>query len=140
MDVSCYKTGYGKGDFIMAAGMKRQDNWEKILKESDFISKDDCIEEYNEGIRWNFPTQTKGNYFLTKEKIIFIGEIALGSFTVSYKDIKAIKKKAANLFSPECVSIVTADASGKKHKYYCFVEGKEKWLTRLSNKVGFSCA
>ena len=48
----------------MAAGMKRQDNWEKILKESDFISKDDCIEEYNEGIRWNFPTQTKGNYLL----------------------------------------------------------------------------
>ena len=47
MKVSCYKTGYGKGGFIMAAGMKRQDNWEKILKESDFISKDDCIEEPN---------------------------------------------------------------------------------------------
>lgn len=88
----------------------------KNLKELELMSADDVIEEHTQGERWTFPdSQTRGNFFFTREKFILAGALGLKNFSIKYSDITELKKTMISIFIPTGI-MVTANnpESGKK--------------------------
>ena len=66
--------------------------WESTLRELEYISDDDHIIEHTQGDRWEMMSQTRGNFFFTNEKFIFVGGLTgISNFVVKYSDIKEMK-------------------------------------------------
>lgn len=124
----------------MALKEAKKLEWEKTLKELKLMEEDDFIEEHTAGDYWHFGTQTRGNYFFTKEKFIFVGGFGINNFSMKYTDIKEIKKSMINFFIPTGIT-VTADnqKDGKTVKYKCSVMKRQNWMDLLSSKSGVSC-
>ncbi len=124
----------------MALKESKKAEWEKTLKELNLMNEEDCIEEHTAGDYWHFGTQTRGNYFFTKEKFIFVSGFGVNNFSMKYTDIKEIKKSMVSLFMPTGIT-VTADnpEDGKTVKYKCSVMKRQKWIELLSDRSGVSC-
>ncbi|MDE7360051.1 MAG: hypothetical protein K2N39_11620 [Lachnospiraceae bacterium] len=66
--------------------------WEKSLREAEYMSDDDHIIEHTKGDLWAMMSQTRGNFFFTNEKFIFVGGLlGASNFAVKYSDIKELK-------------------------------------------------
>lgn len=125
----------------MALKPAKQAEWEKTLKELELISEDDCIVEHVQGDRWTFSSQTRGNFFFTKEKFVFVGGFGLKSFAVKYSDIKEIKKCMISMFIPTGIRVTAFNPeSGKEERYKCSVMKRKNWMAYLSEKSGVACS
>lgn len=87
---------------------QKKQEWEKTLRELQLMEENDVIEEHTAGDYWWLISQTRGNFFFTKEKFIFVSGFGLDNFAVKYTDIKEIKKCMITLFLPTGI-LVTAD-------------------------------
>ncbi len=119
---------------------QKKQEWEKTLRELELMSEEDVIEEHTTGDYWWLTSQTRGNFFFTKEKFIFVSGFGLDNFAVKYTDIKEIKKCMISLFLPTGI-LVTADnqEKGKTKKYKCSVMKRKNWMEYLSQKTGVPC-
>lgn len=111
--------------------------WEETLRELDLIGTEEKIEEHTAGDYWSFTGQVRGNYFFTKDKMIFISGFGLENFVIPYKNIKAIKKCMISLFIPTGIKVTVFDEQkGKDKKYKCSVMKRNDWIEYLSQKSG----
>lgn len=114
---------------------------ENTLKEGNFINKNDSLELTEKGDYWEkfllFRQQVRGYYYFTKEKIVFLGGLASSTqLSISYKDIKNIKKCQVGLFVP-CGILITAfnEKKNKDVKYKLSLLKRDKWIKYIEKKV-----
>ncbi|MDD6224159.1 MAG: hypothetical protein PUB18_04070 [bacterium] len=116
---------------------KKKNEWEKTLLKLKLMSEGDSIQKHTSGDLWNFTGQTRGNYFFTKEKMIFVSGFGVETFSIAYKDIKEIKKCMIGIFIPTGIKITALDPiKGKEKKYKCSVMKRKSWMEFLSQKSG----
>ena len=114
--------------------------WEETLRELELLGAEESIEEHTAGDHWPFTGQVRGNYFFTKEKMIFVSGFGLENFVIPYKNIKEIKKCMISLFIPTGIKITIFDEEkGKDKKYKCSVMKRNNWIDYLSQKSGVTC-
>ena len=83
--------------------------WEKTLKEVELMSAADEIIEHTQGDYWTFGSQTRGNYFFTNEKFIFVSGWGIKNFSINYSDIKGLKKSMIGPFIPTGITVTAQD-------------------------------
>ena len=115
--------------------------WEKTLRELEYMGENDHIVEHVKGDLWEFASQTRGNFFFTNEKFIFVGGIAgLSNFAVKYSDIKELKfVNVGGLIPiiPTGILVAAQDAeSGKIKKHKCSVLKRKDWAAYLRERAG----
>lgn len=120
----------------MALTEEKKKKWEETLRELNLIDENDSIEEHTQGDYWQLAAQSRGNFFFTKEKFIFVSGFGVNNFAIKYTDIRAIQKCMLNFFIPTGIT-VTADnqENGKTKKYKCSVMKRAKWMELLSEKA-----
>lgn len=123
----------------MALTEQKKAEWEKTLRDLNLMEDNDSIVEHTAGDYWRLTSQTRGNYFFTKEKLIFVSGFGLDNFSINYSDIKEIKSCMVNFFIPTGM-LVTADnqEKGKTKKYRCSVMKRKKWIAYLNEKSGIA--
>ncbi len=113
--------------------------WEKTLKEAELISASDSIEEHTQGDYWTLGSQTRGNYFFTKEKLVFISGWGLNNFAIKYSDIRGLKKSQISFIIPTGITVTALDPEkGKEKKYKCSVMKRKEWIAYLSERAGIT--
>lgn len=111
--------------------------WEKTLKEIGLMSAADEIVEHTQGDYWWLFSQSRGNFFFTKEKFIFVSGWGANSFSISYSDIKGLKKSVVGPFIPTGITVTAQDPEkGKLKKYKCSVMKRKGWMEFLSQRSG----
>lgn len=111
--------------------------WEKTLKEIGLMSAADEIVEHTQGDYWWLFSQSRGNFFFTKEKFIFVSGWGVNSFSISYSDIKGLKKSVVGPFIPTGITVTAQDPEkGKLKKYKCSVMKRKSWMKFLSQRSG----
>jgi len=114
--------------------------WEETLRELELLGAEESIEEHTAGDYWPFTGQVRGNYFFTKDKMIFVSGFGLENFVIPYKNIKEIKKCMISLFIPTGIKITALDEEkGKDKKYKCSVMKRNNWIEYLAQKSGVNC-
>lgn len=111
--------------------------WEKTLKELNLIHADDVIEEHVQGDLWSFMSQTRGNFFFTKEKLVFVSGLGVQSFSVAYGDI--VDMKTCNVGGlipviPTGIKISFMDSEGKNVNKKCSVMKRKNWMAYLAER------
>lgn len=123
----------------MALKENKKAEWEKTLRESALMEETDCIEEHVMGDYWTLGSQTRGNFFFTKEKFIFVGGFGLKSFAIPYSDIREVKKSMVSMFIPTGMTVTAADSeSGKEKKYKCSVMKRASWIEYLCKRANIT--
>ena len=123
----------------MKLAEKKKAEWEKTLKETNLIGAADSIEEHTQGDLWSFGSQSRGNFFFTKEKFVFVSGWGLNSFAINYSDIKDLKKSMINFFIPTGITVTAFDPEKRKDtKYKCSVMKRKEWMAYLSQKAGIT--
>ena len=113
--------------------------WEESLRKAEYMSDEDHIIENVQGDLWEMMSQTRGNFFFTKEKFIFVGGLGLNSFAINYSDIKGIKKSMINFFIPTGMTVTAFDPeAGKEKKYKCSVMKRTNWIEYLSKRANIT--
>lgn len=115
--------------------------WESTLRELEYISDDDHIIEHTQGDLWEMMSQTRGNFFFTNEKFIFVGGLlGVSNFAVKYSDIKELKKvNVGGLIPviPTGIKVVCRKPdSDKTVNHKCSVMKRKEWIEYLSQKAG----
>lgn len=123
----------------MALTEEKKLEWEQTLRDLKLMEEGDAIEEHTRGDYWFLTSQTRGNFFFTKEKFIFVSGFGVDNFSIKYSDIREIKKCMISLFIPTGFK-VTADNQdkGKTKKYKCSVMKRKDWMQLLAGKAGIS--
>lgn len=121
----------------MKLSEKKKEEWEKTLKEINLIGASDSIVEHTQGDLWTFGSQSRGNFFFTTEKFVFVSGYGLNNFAVNYSDIKGLKKSMVGPFIPTGITVTAFDPEkGKDKKYKCSVMKRKDWMAFLSEKSG----
>ncbi len=112
--------------------------WEQNLRENELLENDEVIEEHTKGDKWGFLSQTRGNYFFTNKKILFVGGLAgISSFAIPYESI--IEMKKCNVgpipFVPTGIKISYTTSEGNKFSEKCSLPKRNKWFEYLSQKT-----
>ncbi len=118
----------------MKLAQSKKEQWEKTLKELELMGEDDVIEEHTQGDLWTFMSQTRGNYFFTKEKFIFAGGLGLDNFSVAYGDISGLKTcNVGGLIPiiPTGVKVSFMNDKGKLVTKKCSVMKRKDWIAYL---------
>ena len=121
---------------------KKKEEWEKSLRDTALIGPIDTIQEHTQGDLWEFGSQTRGNYFFSTEKFVFVGGLGgLTNFSVPYKNIKELK--LCNIgglipIIPTGIKVTYTDENGKNVKKKCSVMKRKDWLAYLQEKSGIS--
>lgn len=119
---------------------KKKAEWEKALRDAELIAKADTIQEHTQGDLWEFAGQTRGNFFFTNEKFVFVGGLAGSmSFSAPYNKITEIKLcNVGGLIPviPTGIKVTYTDEKGKTAKKKCSVMKRKDWLAYLSEKSG----
>ena len=115
--------------------------WEKSLREAEYMSEDDHIIEHTKGDLWEMMSQTRGNFFFTNEKFIFVGGLlGASNFAVKYSDIKELKLvNVGGLIPviPTGVMVICQNPeNGKAVKHKCSVMKRKEWREFLRQKAG----
>lgn len=112
----------------------KKEKWEKTLKELELINADDVIEEHVQGDLWSFMSQTRGNFFFTKEKFVFTGGLGTSNFSVAYTDITSMKTcNVGGLIPliPTGIKVTFNNAEGKNVTKKCSVMKRKNWIAYL---------
>lgn len=118
----------------MKLAQSKKEKWEQTLKELELIAADDVIEEHTQGDLWTFMSQTRGNYFFTKEKFIFVGGFGLENFSVAYGDISGLKTcNVGGLIPiiPTGIKVSFMNSEGKLVTKKCSVMKRKEWIAYL---------
>lgn len=118
----------------MKMAQSKKEQWEKTLRELELISADDVIEEHTAGDLWTFMSQTRGNYFFTKEKFIFVSGFGLENFSVAYGDISGMKTcNVGGLIPiiPTGIKVSFMNNEGKLVTKKCSVMKRKQWIAYL---------
>lgn len=118
----------------MKLAQSKKEKWEETLKELELISADDVIEEHTQGDLWTFMSQTRGNYFFTKEKFIFVSGFGLENFSVAYGDISGLKTcNVGGLIPiiPTGIKVSFMNSEGKLVTKKCSVMKRKEWIAYL---------
>lgn len=118
----------------MKLAQSKKEKWEETLKELELISAEDVIEEHTQGDLWTFMSQTRGNYFFTKEKFIFVSGFGLENFAVSYGDISGLKTcNVGGLIPiiPTGIKVSFMNSEGKMVTKKCSVMKRKEWIAYL---------
>ena len=115
--------------------------WEKSLREAELMSEDDHIIEHTKGDLWEMMSQTRGNFFFTNEKFIFVGGLlGASNFAVKYSEIKELKLvNVGGLIPviPTGIMVICQDPeNGKTVKHKCSVMKRKEWIEYLRGKAG----
>ncbi len=115
--------------------------WEKTLREAGYMGEDDHIIEHTQGDLWEMASQTRGNFFFTNEKFIFVGGLlGVSNFAVKYSDIKELKKiNVGGLIPliPTGIKVTCQDPeNGRMKKHKCSVMKRKEWIAFLQGKAG----
>lgn len=118
----------------------KKEKWESTLRELEYVSGDDQIIEHTQGDFWEFMSQTRGNFFFTNEKFIFVGGLAgLSNFAVKYSDIKELKLVNVGglipLIPTGILVVAQNPENGKQKKYKCSVMKRKEWIEYLRTKA-----
>ena len=122
----------------MALSEAQKQEWEKTLRELELISEEDALEEHTAGSYWWLASQTRGNFFFTKEKFIFISGLGFDNYAIKYSDIRAIKKSVVGPFIPAITVTAFVPEKGKEKRYKCSVWKRQKWIDLLCKKSGIN--
>lgn len=124
----------------MKLSEQKKTEWEKTLRETTLIGPADTIVEHTEGDLWEFFSQTRGNYFFTTEKFVFVGGLGgLHFFSTPYSKITELKLcNVGGLipFLPTGIKVTYTDNDGKIRKKKCSVLKRKEWLAYLQEKIG----
>ena len=104
------------------------------------MEAEESIERHTAGDYWWFNTQKRGNFFFTKEKMIFISGFGMEKFAIKYKDIAGLKKCCVGPFIPTGIKVIVQDENGKQKKYKCSVLKRKEWIAYLQEKSGITVA
>lgn len=118
----------------MKLSSKQKENWEKTLKETNLMEENDVIEEHTQGDLWTLWSQSRGNYFFTKEKFIFVSGFGFESFSVAYGDISGVKTcNVGGLIPiiPTGIKVSFINAEGKAVSKKCSVMKRKNWIAYL---------
>ena len=118
----------------MKLAPSKKEKWEQTLKELELITADDVIEEHTQGDLWTFMSQTRGNYFFTKEKFIFVSGFGLENFSVAYGDITGMKTcNVGGLIPiiPTGIKVSFMNNEGKMVTKKCSVMKRKQWIAYL---------
>ena len=115
--------------------------WEKSLREAELMSEDDHIIEHTKGDLWEMMSQTRGNFFFTNEKFIFVGGLlGASNFAVKYSEIKELKLvNVGGLIPviPTGIMVICQDPeNGKTVKHKCSIMKRKEWIEYLRGKAG----
>jgi len=113
---------------------KKKQEWEKTLRELELMSAEDIIEEHTQGDLWTFMSQTRGNYFFTKEKFIFVSGFGVETFSVAYGDISGLKTcNVGGLIPiiPTGIKVSFMNSEGKMTTKKCSVMKRKEWIAYL---------
>lgn len=114
--------------------------WESSLRELKYMSDDDHIIEHTQGDLWDTMSQTRGNYFFTNEKFIFVGGLlGVSNFSVKYSNIKELKLVNIGGLIPiiptGILVICENPENGKREKHKCSVMKRKQWIEYLRDKA-----
>ena len=118
----------------MKLAPSKKEKWEQTLKELELITADDVIEEHTQGDLWTFMSQTRGNYFFTKEKFIFVSGFGLENFSVAYGDISGLKTCSVGgliPIIPTGIKVSFMNNEGKMVTKKCSVMKRKEWIAYL---------
>ncbi len=115
--------------------------WEASLREAKYMDEDDHIIEHTKGDLWEMMSQTRGNYFFTNEKFIFVGGLlGASNFAVKYSDIKEMKLVNVGGLIPIIPTGIKVTCqnpeNGKMVKHKCSVMKRKEWMEFLREKAG----
>ena len=114
---------------------------EQSLIERKLMEPGDTLEITEKGDYWEkfliFNSQTRGYYYFTKERLIFIGGVAGSTFfSIKYINIKSINKCNISLFIPTGIKLEVFDEKKNKiKKYRMSVLNRSKWIEVLNSKT-----
>lgn len=126
----------------MALTEEKKLEMEKLLREANLMGEEDTIEEHTAGDYYPLTGQVRGNYYFTKERVIFVSGWGVENFSLKYSGIRGIKKCFIGPFFPFGVKVtVEIEENGKtKTKKYKFSLMKRNyWIELLEKKSGVSC-
>lgn len=118
----------------MKLSAQKKQEWEKTLRELELISAEDVIEEHTQGDLWTFMSQTRGNYFFTKEKFVFVSGFGVETFSVAYGDISGLKTcNVGGLIPiiPTGMKVSFMNKEGKLTTKKCSVMKRKEWIAYL---------
>lgn len=126
----------------MALTQEAKQQWEATLREGELMNVDDCIEAHVQGDYWEFlGGQTRGNFFFTKEKFIFVSGLGVTNFSINYTDIRELKKTFVGPFIPTGIKVSAMNPEkGKIKSYKCSVMKRNDWIALLAEKSGVTLA
>ena len=115
--------------------------WEETLRKLEYMSDDDHIIEHTQGDLWEWMSQTRGNFFFTNEKFIFIGGLlGASSFVAKYsyiKELKLVNVGGLIPMIPTGIMVICQNPeNGKMVKHKCSVMKRKEWLEYLRGKAG----
>lgn len=113
---------------------KKKAEWEKTIRELNLMNEDDVIEEHVQGDLWTFMSQTRGNFFFTRKKFIFISGFGLESFSVDYGNISGLKTcNVGGLIPliPTGIKVSFINEDGKAVTKKCSVMKRKEWIAYL---------
>ncbi len=114
--------------------------WETTMREAELIGDDDHIIEHTKGDLWEMLSQSRGNFFFTNEKFVFVGGLlGADSFAVRYSDIKELKLVNVGGLIPiiptGIMVICQNPENGKTMKKKCSVMKRKEWIEYLREKA-----
>lgn len=112
---------------------------EKTLKEVELMSADDVLEDCVKGDYYSMMKQIRGQYYFTRERVVFMSGWGLETFGINYTDIRDIKKSTVGPFMPFGVTVSAEDKeSGKVKKYKFSLMKRAQWIDYLAKKAGIA--
>lgn len=119
---------------------KDVEKWETTLREAELIGDDDHIIEHTKGDFWEMMSQSRGNFFFTNEKFVFVGGLlGADSFAIKYSDIKELKPvNVGGLIPiiPTGIKVMFQNPeNGKIMKKKCSVMKRKEWIAYLQEKA-----
>lgn len=128
-----------KGEEKMALTEKKKNEWIDALRELGLLGATETFEEHTQGDYWTLFGQTRGNYFFTADKIIFVSGFGAEQIVIPYSNIKAMKKCFVGPFIPTGIKITALNENGKEKNYKLSVMKRNDWINFISQKSGVSC-
>lgn len=124
----------------MKLSEQKKKEWEGTLRDMTLIGLIDTIQEHTECDFWEFGSQTRGNFFFTTEKLVFVGGlVGLSNFSIPYNKITELKLcNVGGLIPiiPTGIKVTYTDENGKTVKKKCSVMKRKQWLAYLQEKSG----
>ena len=83
-----------------------------------------------------FFEQKRGNYFFTKDAVIFVSGYGVNNVVMPYKNMKEMKKCFVGPFIPTGIKLSVVDEKGKIKKHKLSVMKRGNWMEYIAKRAG----